>query len=70
MIKDKADMERDISTVMDRNETVVLMEPPPIAEGSRHRSELTHLAVESGRPLHRIPLASRWMPGLFSEKTE
>src|SRR5437867_12977205 len=31
---------------MDRNETVALMEPLLIAEGSRHRGELTDLAIE------------------------
>src|SRR6266705_2926943 len=31
---------------MDRKETVALMEPLLIAEGSRHRGELTDLAVE------------------------
>src|SRR5437867_7245025 len=31
---------------MDRKETVALMEPVLIAEGSRHRGELTDLAVE------------------------
>ena len=46
MINDKADIEPDISAVMDRKETVALMEPLLIAEGSRHRSELTDLAVE------------------------
>jgi Fic family protein len=46
MINDKADMEPDISAVMDGKETVALMEPLLIAEGSRHRSELTDLAIE------------------------
>ena len=46
MTNDKADIEPDISAVMDRKETVALMEPLLIAEGSRHRSELTDLAVE------------------------
>jgi len=46
MINDKADIEPDISGVMDRKETVTLMEPLLIAEGSRHRSQLTDLAVE------------------------
>ncbi|MGH7794205.1 MAG: hypothetical protein ACREQ2_04780 [Candidatus Binatia bacterium] len=31
---------------MDRKETVTLMEPMLIAEGSRHRGELTDLAIE------------------------
>ena len=45
-MSDKADIEADISAVMDRNETVALMEPLLIAEGSRHRGELTDLAIE------------------------
>jgi hypothetical protein len=46
MIDDKADIEPDISAVIDRKETVALMKPLLIAEGSRRRSELTDLAVE------------------------
>ena len=42
----KADIEQDILTVIDRQETVALMEPLLIAEGSRHRGELTDLAIE------------------------
>jgi Fic family protein len=45
-VSDKTDIEADISAVMDRKETVALMEPVLIAEGSRHRGELTDLAVE------------------------
>jgi Fic family protein len=47
MINDKADIEADISAVMDRRESVTLMEPLLIAEGSRYRTELTDLAVEA-----------------------
>jgi hypothetical protein len=45
-VSDKADIEPDISVVIDRKETVTLMEPLLIAEGSRHRGELTDLAIE------------------------
>ena len=37
----KADIEADISAVMDRQESLALMEPLHIAEGSHHRGELT-----------------------------
>jgi Fic family protein len=40
------DIKADISEVIDRNETVALMEPLLIAQGSPHRGELTDLAVE------------------------
>jgi len=39
-------MEADIEAVMDRKEDLALMEPLLIAEGSRHRGELTDLAVD------------------------
>jgi Fic family protein len=39
-------MQADILAVMDRKEDLALMEPLLIAEGSRHRGELTDLAVE------------------------
>ena len=39
-------MEADISAVTDGGETVALMEPMVIAEGSRYRGDLTDLAVE------------------------
>ncbi len=39
-------MEADIKAVKDRGETVSLMEPLLIAEGSKHRSALTDLALE------------------------
>jgi Fic family protein len=42
----KADMEPDKSPVTDGHETVALMEPMLIAEGSRHRGDLIDLAVE------------------------
>ena len=45
-MSDKADIELDISAVIDRKEAVALMEPLLIAEGSRHRGELTDLAIE------------------------
>lgn len=43
----KADMEPDISAVIDRQESVTLMEPLLIAEDSRHRGKLTDLAIEA-----------------------
>ena len=46
MRENKADIEPDILAVMDRKEAVALMEPLLIAEGSRHRGELTDLAIE------------------------
>jgi Fic family protein len=47
MSDNKPDMEADISAVIDREETVALIEPLLIAEGSRYRGELTDLAVEA-----------------------
>ena len=47
MSKNQADIEADISAVIDRHEALALMEPLLIAEGSRHRGELTDLAVEA-----------------------
>ncbi|MGH7853728.1 MAG: Fic family protein [Candidatus Binatia bacterium] len=46
MSQNKADIEADISAVEDRKETVALMAPLLIAEGSPHRGELTDLTVE------------------------
>ena len=46
MSENKADMEADISAATDGGEAVALMEPMVIAEGSRHRGDLTDLAVE------------------------
>jgi Fic family protein len=42
----KADIEADISAVVDRHEPVTQMEPLLISEDSRHRGPLTDLAVE------------------------
>jgi len=42
----KTDIEADISAVVDRKETVELMAPLLISEGSRHRGALTDLAIE------------------------
>ena len=41
----KADIEPDI-LVANRGESVSLMEPLLVSEGSRHRADLTDLAVE------------------------
>lgn len=38
--------EADIETAEDRGETVSLMEPILIGDGSRHRAELTDLALD------------------------
>ncbi|MSP39135.1 MAG: Fic family protein [Deltaproteobacteria bacterium] len=46
MSQNEADILADISTLEDREESLALMEPLLIAEGSRHRSALTDLTVE------------------------
>jgi Fic family protein len=46
MARREEDIEADIKAAKDRGETVSLMEPLLIAEGSRHRSALTDLALE------------------------
>ena len=46
MAKNGADIEADIKTAEDRGETVSLMEPILIGDGSRHRAELTDLALD------------------------
>jgi Fic family protein len=46
MASREEDIEADIKAAKDRGETVSLMEPLLIAEGSRHRSALTDLALE------------------------
>jgi Fic family protein len=45
-LKEKAVMEADITAVTNGGETVALMEPMLIAQGSRHRGDLIDLAVE------------------------
>jgi Fic family protein len=46
MSNGKTDKEADISPVMDREESLALMEPLLIPEGSPHRGELTDLALD------------------------
>lgn len=46
MPETRADIKADISAVMDGHESVALMEPMLIAEGSRQRADLIDLAVE------------------------
>src|ERR1700738_3718368 len=46
MAKGEADFKTDIRSAMDRGEPVGLMEPLLIGEGSRHRANLTDLALE------------------------
>src|ERR671914_182226 len=46
MVRHKADIEPDTSAVIDRQESVTLMEPLLIAEGSPYRGELTDIAIE------------------------
>jgi Fic family protein len=46
MVRPKADIEPDTSAVIDRQESVTLMEPLLIAEGSPYRGELTDIAIE------------------------
>ncbi len=54
-----ADTETDITAAVDRQESVGLMEPMVVHDGSPHKAGLNDLVVE---------LASRWMPGLFPEQ--
>jgi Fic family protein len=46
MVDKKADLEADISTAQDRSEGIAAMEPLVLSEGSRHRAELTDLALD------------------------
>ena len=46
MSRKEADIKPDIIAVVDRGDTVTLMEPLVIPEGSRHRGELTDLTLE------------------------
>ena len=46
MNEHESDIKADFLAVIDRQESLALMEPLLIAEGSRHRGELTDLAVE------------------------
>jgi Fic family protein len=46
MVSTKADNKPDVKAVKDRGERTGLMEPLVLGEGSRHRAELTDLALE------------------------
>jgi hypothetical protein len=46
MARKEADLEADIKAAKDRDESISLMEPLLIGEGSRHRVGLTDLALE------------------------
>ena len=46
MIRDKVDNKADMKAAEDRGEAIGLMEPFVLGEGSRHRPELTDLALE------------------------
>src|ERR1700723_2952047 len=46
MVSTKADNKPDVKAVKDRGERTALMEPLILSEGSRHRVELTDLALE------------------------
>jgi Fic family protein len=46
MTKNKADIKPDVNTAEDRGEAVSLMEPLLIGDSSRHRADLTDLALE------------------------
>jgi Fic family protein len=46
MVKSKTDQEPDLKAAADRGERIALMEPLVVGEGSRHRPELTDLALE------------------------
>ena len=65
MASNKSDIKPDLKAAEDRGERIALMEPLVLGEGSRHRAELTDLALElaqaSGVPLfatqaaHTVP---------------
>jgi hypothetical protein len=42
----RTDTKADIQPAVDRQESIVLMEPLLIGQNSRHRGELTDLAIE------------------------
>ena len=46
MGKVEADIKADILAVSDRGESLALMEPLVLSEGSRHRGELTDLSLD------------------------
>jgi Fic family protein len=46
MAKDIPDTKPDVKAAVDRGERIALMEPLVLGEGSRHRAELTDLALE------------------------
>jgi len=46
MVTSEADKKPDIKAAEDRGERTALMEPLVLGEGSRHRGELTDLALE------------------------
>src|SRR5882672_3435166 len=46
MVIKEADMKPDMKAAADRGERITLMEPLVLGEGSRHRAELTDLALE------------------------
>src|SRR3984893_5830390 len=46
MVIGEADIEPDMKAAIDRGERIALMEPLVLGEGSRHRAELTDLALD------------------------
>ena len=46
MAKDKPDRKPDVKAAEDRGDRIALMEPLVLGEGSRHRAELTDLALQ------------------------
>jgi Fic family protein len=46
MVNDKADLKEDLKAAVDRGEPIALMEPLVLGEASRHRTELTDLALD------------------------
>jgi Fic family protein len=46
MVNNEADIKEDVKPVKDRGEAISLMEPLLIGDGSRHRADLTDLALE------------------------
>jgi hypothetical protein len=81
----KPDKEPARNAVPDQGESIGLMEPMIIGDGARQRAALTDLALDLAQKSagfrRSLPeslvaslafpatLASRWMPGLFPERT-
>ena len=68
MVSEKADKKPDLKAAKDRGERIALMEPPVLGEGSRHRDELTDLALELAQRNAGFPAGvwTSWLPSCFS----